>query len=275
MKKISNFHLDMVQPRRCIAVAYRGSVAHGMHVPKTDPNSIDDIDLMGVYLAEPSHYVGIVQQKETIERWVDEYDCVFYELKKMVGMWTQFNPNAISFLWNLPEMYLKMDDFVGIFVQNKNLFSSKRAYDSFGGYARGQLNKMQNGDFQGYMGAKRKALVEKFGYDTKKAAHTIRLLRMGEEFLRTQEMRVYRTDDANQLLNIKTGKYTLEEVMSLIELWFDKLDRAYEVTTLPDEPQRQQINDLLVEVLTRYLQSERFKTQPVDVGGYLIKGTSC
>ena len=88
-------------------------------------------------------------------------------------------------------------------------------------------------------------------------------------------MRVYRTDDANQLLNIKTGKYTLEEVMSLIELWFDKLDRAYEVTTLPDEPQRQQINDLLVEVLSRYLQSERFKTQPVDVDGYSMKGTSC
>lgn len=275
MKKISNFHLDLVQPKRCLAVAYRGSVAHGMHVPNTDPNSIDDIDLIGVYLAEPSHYVGIAQQKETIEQWVDEYDCVFYELKKMVGMWTQFNPNAISFLWNLPEMHLKMDDFVGIFVKNKTLFSSKRAYNSFGGYARSQLQKMQSGNFQGYMGTKRKSLVEKFGYDTKMAAHTVRLLRMGEEFLRTHNMRVYRTYDAQELLDIKTGKYSLQQITHLISLEFYKLDQAYEVTTLPDEPQRQQINDLLVEVLSRYLQSERIKTQPVDVDGRSMKGVLC
>ena len=33
-----------------ILMAYRGSIAHGMYTPSTDPDSIDDKDLMGVCL---------------------------------------------------------------------------------------------------------------------------------------------------------------------------------------------------------------------------------
>jgi len=52
------------------------------------------------------------------------------------------------------------------------------------------------------MGAKRKSLVEKFGYDTKNAAHLILLLRMGIEFLSVGVLHVKR-HDAQELLEIK------------------------------------------------------------------------
>jgi hypothetical protein len=66
--------------------------------------------------------------------------------------------------------------------------------------------------FQGYMGEKRKNLVMKYKYDTKNAAHLIRLMRMCIDFLRTGVMTVYRTEDAQYIKDIKAGKYELDYV---------------------------------------------------------------
>ena len=43
-------HHDM--PIGTCLLAYRGSIAHAMYVPGSDPNSIDDIDLMGIVIGE-------------------------------------------------------------------------------------------------------------------------------------------------------------------------------------------------------------------------------
>ena len=46
-----------------------------------------------------------------------------------------------------------------------------------------RFRKLHHSHFSGYMGEKRKAMVRKYQYDVKNAAHLIRLLRMGAEFL--------------------------------------------------------------------------------------------
>jgi hypothetical protein len=48
------------------------------------------------------------------------------------------------------------------------------------------------------MGEKRKAMVRKYQYDVKNAAHLIRLLRMGAEFIESGNLQVYRTTDAEE-----------------------------------------------------------------------------
>lgn len=55
-----------------------------------------------------------------------------------------------------------------------------------------RFRKLHREHFSGYMGEKRKAMVRKYQYDVKNAAHLIRLLRMGTEFLTTGELQVYR-----------------------------------------------------------------------------------
>ena len=44
---------------RSILLAYRGSIAHGMYIPNSDPNSIDDKDIMGVCVPSVDYYFGI------------------------------------------------------------------------------------------------------------------------------------------------------------------------------------------------------------------------
>lgn len=41
------------------SLVYRGSIAHGMYVPSSDPTSIDDIDLMGMVIGPKSCYLGL------------------------------------------------------------------------------------------------------------------------------------------------------------------------------------------------------------------------
>jgi len=60
------------------------------------------------------------------------------------------------------------------------------------GYAKGQLHeaaKVPTNRGQG-----RQALVQKYGYDTKFAMHTIRLLETARDLLRTGELKVRRSD---------------------------------------------------------------------------------
>lgn len=41
--------------------AWRGSVAHGMYVPSSDPSSIDDKDTMAICVPPLDHYYGLTE----------------------------------------------------------------------------------------------------------------------------------------------------------------------------------------------------------------------
>ena len=234
----------------CILLGYRGSVAHGMYVPNTDPNSIDDIDLMGVCVPPLDYYFGLSEygSRGTREIVVDPFDVVVYEARKMIGLLAQGNPNVLSLLWLAPDEYLTMTPAGRTLVDYRGIFMGRHMYNSFVGYAHGQMERMTRCEHKGYMGEKRKQLVAKFGYDTKNAAHLIRLLRMGIEALQTGEL-VVRRPDAAELLTIKRGALSLDEVKRMADDLFDKCRSAKESCPLPAEPNREAVNDLCVEVI--------------------------
>lgn len=233
-----------------IILGYRGSIAHGMYVPPKNPTSIDDKDLMGVCVPPLDYYFGLNEfgSHGTKEIKEDEWDIVVYEAKKFIKLLSQGNPNVLSMLWLEPNYYLKITDAGHLLIENKNLFIGKHVYHSFTGYAHSQLHRMTHNAFQGHMGDKRRQLVERFRYDTKNAAHLIRLLRMGTEFLVEGNLHVLR-EDAKQLLEIKRGEWTLDEVMKEADEGFRLAKEAMIHSTLPPEPDFKAINELCVEIL--------------------------
>lgn len=241
-------------PSTAILVGYRGSIAHGMYVPKTDPNSIDDKDLMSVCIPPLYYYFGFETcgfgDRGTSDRFIGEWDSVAYELKKFVGMLAKSNPNVMSLLWLNPIYYVHVAREGQTLIDFRNLFVSKKIYHAFTGYAHGQIHRMTHQAFEGYMGAKRKGLVEKYGYDTKNAAHCIRLLRMGIEFLNEGVLYVDRSQmDGPQLLDIKRGQWTLAEVQAEADRLFRRAEECYDRSTLPREPNAGAVNDLLTSML--------------------------
>jgi hypothetical protein len=103
----------------------------------------------------------------------------------------------------------------------------------------------------GYMGARRKELVKRVGYDSKNAAHLIRLLRMGVEFLIEGHLRVSRTD-SDELLAIKRGEWPLGQVKQEAERLFKLAEAAYLKSTLPPEPDIRRAEALCRGIISDY-----------------------
>jgi len=238
-------------PERTLLLGYVGSLSHGTYIPKNDPNHIDDKDILGVALGSEEVYYGLktFEQKEIKK---DEWDSVVYEIKKFFRLLLKQNPNVIGLLWLRPTNYIYISESGQRLIDNRNLFVSKAAYHSFIGYAHGQLHRMTHGAFEGYMGAKRKQLVEQFGFDCKNASHLIRLLRMGIEFLTDGQLQVFR-EDAAQLKDIKIGKWSLQEVQVEADRLFILAQEAYVRSTLPPQPDFDKAEQLLISILKEEL----------------------
>ena len=141
LKGLSREQVTNLLPEGLISLCWRGSVAHGMYVPKSDPDSIDDKDVMGVYIAPIEHYLGFGRQ-DVYEKWEGEWDCVFYELRKFIGLLLNCNPNVLSLLWLKDNGIIYESPLGQLLRENRDLFVTKKAYHSFSGYAHAQFKKM-------------------------------------------------------------------------------------------------------------------------------------
>jgi hypothetical protein len=108
---------------------------------------------------------------------------------------------------------------------------------------------MENCAFEGYMGVKRRELVERYGYDTKNASHLIRLLKMGMEALVEHKLNVHR-HDASMLIDIKKGGWDLDRVKKEADRGFELIEKAFIASTLQpkvplEEIERWQVNALI------------------------------
>jgi predicted nucleotidyltransferase len=258
MFKLSGLTVEQtleIVPEKTILLGYVGSTSHGTYIPKNDPECIDDIDLLGIAVGSDKVYYGLGgtrEEREQKEVKLNEWDSVVYEIRKAFRLLLQQNPNIMALLWLQEKDYIYISPTGKMILDNHNLFVSKQAYHSFIGYAYGQLHRMTHNACEGYMGAKRKQLVEKFGFDCKNAAHLIRLLRMGIEYLGDGTLRVFR-EDACELKEIKSGGWELERVQKEAERLFVLAQEAFVRSTLPAFPDKEKIEQLLITILKKEL----------------------
>ena len=93
----------------------------------------------------------------------------------------------------------------------------------------------------------RASLEEKYGYDTKHAMHLIRLLKMGEEVL-SQATLIVRRPDAEWLLGVRDGALSYEALLQLAGEMTSSIDSKLEASPLPDEPNTEFAESLLIRL---------------------------
>jgi len=234
-----------------ILEGYRGSISHGVYVK----DHIDDKDIFGIFIPSKEYIIGL-KEYEHYEKQIKEWDVLYYSLKKFIGLALKGNPNVLSLLWLQPKFYTIITDLGKELIDNKNIFTAKSCYYNFSGYAYGQLRKIEKFKFDGYMGEKRKQLVEKFGYDAKNASHCIRLLKMGIEFLTTGELNVWREDN-QMLLAIKLGEWDIEKIKQEADRLFKLSDEAFIRSKLKDHPNHDKANKLLIDLHEKYWETKK------------------
>lgn len=120
-----------------ILLALGGSRAYGTNLPTSDT------DIRGIALPTKKMVDGIDGDFEQASN--SDTDTVIYSLIKMVKLLLSCNPNCIEILGDRPEDYLLISDEGQKILDIKNAFLSKRAINSFGGYATAQYNRLEHG----------------------------------------------------------------------------------------------------------------------------------
>ncbi len=118
-----------------ILLGLGGSHAYGTNVEGSD------LDVRGCALNNKREIL-IGECFEQVEN--KETDTTIYSFTKLVNLLTNANPNCIEILGLKPEHYLYLSSIGQELIDNKNLFLSKKAVYSFGGYATAQLRRLDN-----------------------------------------------------------------------------------------------------------------------------------
>lgn len=101
---------------------------------------------------------------------------------------------------------------------------------------------------------KDRALLEaKYGYDTKHGMHLVRLMRMCVEILEGKGVLV-RRPDAQELLDIRKGVWTYDQLMEEAERLEKRADELYETSTLQRQPPVNKLDALCVSLVDDYLE---------------------
>jgi uncharacterized protein len=113
-----------------------GSHAYGTDTPTSD------LDIRGITLNSAEEILAMDYNDKPVED--RPTDTVVYFLKQIVTLLLNCNPNTIEILGTKPEHLFICTEEGKLLRDNVQLFLSKKAAASFGGYAIAQLRRLQN-----------------------------------------------------------------------------------------------------------------------------------
>jgi len=233
-------HMD-----RLIHVFVGGSELHGAKVHGTD-----DLDIYGVYVEPPELVLGL----ETVPHFVwstagndrrngpADVDVTLYSLKKWASLACKGNPTALHFLFARGVLQSPLWSMI---VNHKEAFLSRLCAKHFLGFANDQLARVTGRKGRGKKG-QRPELEQKYGYDVKAAMHALRLLYECEEILRSGTITLPRPE-RDQLIRVRTGKYSLDKVLDMANHKFAECEQAERESKLPARIDRTTVSQVLTD----------------------------
>jgi hypothetical protein len=244
-----------------------GSGVHGTAIAGTD-----DRDEMGVCLEPPRFVTGLArvpngtngrtesvrfEQYERHTAWdraagiaarsgAGDLDVVIYSARKWARLALAGNPTVLLVLFVPDEEVVYRDEAGTELVANAERFVSRLAAHRFLGYLNAQKHGMNSA-------RGRPELIEAHGYDTKHAAHALRLGLQGIELLATGRMTLPVPEPHRSYLRaIRRGERPLAEVLDAITDAETRLAGLRESDAVPAEPDRRWVDDWLHRSYTDY-----------------------
>ncbi|MBM7836342.1 nucleotidyltransferase domain-containing protein [Clostridium sardiniense] len=299
-----------------ILLTLGGSHAYGTNVEGSD------LDIRGIAVERPKEIIGLSSFEQFENR---ETDTVIYGLRKVISLMQNCNPNVIEMLGTKDNQLIICNKYGNLIRDNLDLFLSKKAIHSFGGYATAQLRRLQNalardsypqeekekhildsiknqlnsiedryknlenGNLKLFLDKSDKEdmdqeifmsinisdyplrdfkniysemnnIVKDYGklnhrnskkdelHLNKHAMHLIRLLIMGKEILEGKGVNTYRGKEKDMLLDIRSGKYTYNEIFEMVDKYDSEFKYAAENTNLPEKPNYKKIEELVMQI---------------------------
>ncbi|MEU8424327.1 nucleotidyltransferase domain-containing protein [Micromonospora sp. NPDC048835] len=221
---------DLVERHTALAVVV-GSRAYGLHHPGSDH------DRRGVFVAPTRAFWHLDKPPTHLDGPAEEQFS--WEFERFCELALQGNPTVLEVLWSPLVEAVTVDG--RLLLAARQAFLSRRVAETYGNYARDQLNRVA---------ARRERTGET---NHKQAMHMVRLLVAGAHVLRTGEVLVDVRHLRDRLLAVRRGELPWDEVAAWAADLLDELADAAATTTLPDQPDRADIDRLLTAVRERNL----------------------
>lgn len=225
--------------RKTIIESVVGSTVYGTAIN----DGLEDLDLMAVVLEDQKTFAGF----NAIDTWTartkpmgvrseaGDIDWVGYGLRKYLSLALKGNPSFLLLLFVPPKYVRELTPEGEALRALAPDIVSKAAYMPFRGYMRHQYERLLG--LRGQRNVTRPELVDAYGYDTKYAAHVVRLGLQGEELLLTGRLTLPMREAERALcVKVRTGGFSLDEVSMQIIDAERRLDAAFMASPLPERP---------------------------------------
>jgi predicted nucleotidyltransferase len=205
---------------RCIV----GSQAYGLN------RDASDVDRRGIYLPPADLQWSIYGLPEQLEDRASE-EC-YWELQKFLSLALKANPNILECLYT--PLIEHTTEIAEMILSRRHIFLSKLVFQTYNGYVMSQFKKLEQD------------LRSTGDIKWKHAMHLIRLLLQGISVLQQAHVPVHVAEHRNDLLAIRDGKRSWQEVNQWRLDLHLQFDSAFQSTSLPDAPDYAEANRLLL-----------------------------
>jgi predicted nucleotidyltransferase len=195
---------------RCIV----GSRAYGLEGPDSDT------DRRGFYLPPADLHWSLGGVPEQLENEATQE--TYWEAAKFVGLALKANPNVLECLYT--PLVEHATPIAAALLEQRAIFLSRRVYQAYNGYVLSQFKRLEQD------------LRTTGAIKWKHAMHLIRLLLNGLTALREGELRVRVVEQRDELMAIRRGELSWEQINAWRLRLHAEFDHAYAATNLPAQP---------------------------------------
>ena len=206
---------------RCVV----GSQAYGL------ADSDSDVDRRGIYLPPAEMEWSLFGVPEQLEN--PETEECYWELQKFLTLALKANPNVLECLYT--PVVEHATPLARELLDMRAAFLSKLVYQTYNGYVLSQFKKLEA------------HLKNRGEVKWKHAMHLIRLLLSGIVALRVGYIPLDVEAHRDQLLAIRRGELPWDEINQWRLSLHREFDQAFEQTKLPDRPDYEKANALLIK----------------------------
>jgi predicted nucleotidyltransferase len=229
-----------------------GSALHGVKLQGTD-----DTDVYGIYIEKAwlalgingmDHFVASTSP-QTRRNLARDVDVMCYSLRRWAGLAGKGNPTLLHSLFTPADQ--RETEWSAI-LENRSIFLARTHAKKYLGYADAQLKRMTGARGAGKH-RQRPDIIGQFGYDTKAAMHTLRLLYEGIELMKDHRVTLPRPNkECELLLEVRRGEWSEDRVIQYSNQLLGTLRESSEESSLPENVDWMAISRLISEL---YIQS--------------------
>ncbi len=206
---------------RCVI----GSRAYGLDDDQSDT------DYRGIFLPSAELHWSLYGVPDQLECY--ETQKHYWELQRFLVLALKANPNVLECLYT--PLVEKATPLAEELLRMRSVFLSRLVYQTYNGYVMSQFKKMQS-DLRNQGEVKWKHVM-----------HLIRLLISGIRVLKHGFVPVRVEEHRDQLLAIKKGEVSWDETEKWRLSLHIKFDRALSESKLPERPDYERVNALLIK----------------------------